>query len=286
MREYKYFIALLGTVSFWGTSFPVIKYLMGIISEYTYTWIRGFLSLLFLLPYILWYTRSKGIGIRCVSGGLLAGVFYSLGLWLQAWGTKFTTASNSAFITGLNVLFVHLITAIMYKRYSKDLALSLFFSIIGLYLLTKPVGAVASTSRVGDFLVLLGAVMWALQILVVDKYSDCNPFVFIFFMFMPTLLFIIPDLYTRGYNIVFSELNIFLLLVYLALLCNIGAFSLQVYGQKRIRPEVTAIIFLLEPVFASIFSYIALGETMGFNQLIGAGMILASMYTASKHMYK
>ncbi len=285
MRDYKYFLALLGTVLFWGTSFPVIKYLMGIISEYTYTWMRGLLSLVFLSPYILWFLRNKTIGKKCVHGGLLAGVFYSLGLWLQAWGTRYTTASNSAFITGLNVLFVHMITAIMYKRYSRDLALSLFFSIVGLYLLTMPSdGAVAD--RIGDLLVLLGAVMWALQILAVDKYSDCDPFVFVFFMFMPTLLFIIPDILNNTHAFTIQGLETLFLLIYLALICNIGAFSLQVYGQKRIRPEVTAIVFLLEPVFASVFSYLTLGETMSFNQLIGAGLILLSMYMASKHMYK
>ncbi len=285
MRDYKYFIALLGTVLFWGTSFPAIKYLMGVISEYTYTWMRGFLSLVFLSPYVLWFLRNKTIGRKCVYGGLLAGVFYSLGLWLQAWGTRYTTASNSAFITGLNVLFVHVITATVYKKYSKNLALSLLLSVSGLYLLTMPSdGAIGS--RVGDFLVLLGAVMWALQILAVDKYSDCDPFIFVFFMFMPTLLFIIPDILNNTCVLILQRLDALFLLIYLALICNIGAFSLQVYGQKKIRPEVTAIVFLLEPVFASMFSYLTLGETMSFNQLIGAVLILLSMYTASKHMYK
>ena len=287
MREYKYLLALIGTVVFWGSSFPAIKYLMNIISEYSYTWVRGFFSIIFLTPYIIWFATRKGFSLRCLKGGLLAGVFYSLGLWLQAWGTRYTTASNSAFITGLNVLFVHVITGILYKRYSKELLLSLLTSILGLYFLTMPTDSlVAIQSRIGDFLVLLGAIMWALQILAVDKYSDCNPFVFIYFMFLPTMLFAIPDIVNGSIQDVFVRIDAVLLLVYLALVCNIGAFSLQVYGQKKIRPEVTAIIFLLEPVFASIFSYFALGEIMTLNQIMGAFLILLSMYIASKHMYK
>ncbi len=287
MREYKYLLALFGTVVFWGSSFPAIKYLMNIISEYSYTWVRGFFSIIFLTPYIIWFATRKGFSLRCLKGGLLAGVFYSLGLWLQAWGTRYTTASNSAFITGLNVLFVHVITGILYKRYSKELLLSLLTSILGLYFLTMPTDSlVAIQSRIGDFLVLLGAIMWALQILAVDKYSDCNPFVFIYFMFLPTMLFAIPDIVNGSIQDVFVRIDAVLLLVYLALVCNIGAFSLQVYGQKKIRPEVTAIIFLLEPVFASIFSYFALGEIMTLNQIMGAFLILLSMYIASKHMYK
>ena len=287
MREYKYLLALLGTVIFWGSSFPVIKYLMNIISEYSYTWVRGFFSIVFLTPYLLWFIAKKGFSLRCLKGGLLAGVFYSLGLWLQAWGTRYTTASNSAFITGLNVLFVHVFTAVFYKRYSKELLLSLLTSVAGLYLLTMPTDTITSLqSRIGDFLVLLGAVMWALQILAVDKYSECDPFIFIYFMFLPTLFFAIPDTINNSFQNVFMRIDAILLLIYLALVCNIGAFSLQVYGQKRIRPEVTAIVFLLEPVFASIFSYFTLGEIMALNQLIGASLILLSMYIASKHMYK
>ena len=287
MREYKYLLALIGTVVFWGSSFPAIKYLMNVTSEYSYTWVRGFFSIVFLTPYLLWFIARRGFSLRCLKGGLLAGVFYSLGLWLQAWGTRYTTASNSAFITGLNVLFVHVITAILYKRYSKELLLSLLTSILGLYFLTMPTDSmVYSQSRIGDFLVLLGAVMWALQILAVDKYSDCNPFVFIYFMFLPTLFFAVPDLINSNIRNVFIRFDAVLLLIYLALVCNIGAFSLQVYGQKKIRPEVTAIIFLLEPVFASIFSYLALGEIMALNQLFGASLILLSMYIASRHMYK
>ncbi|MCD6195863.1 MAG: DMT family transporter [Staphylothermus sp.] len=287
VREYKYLLALLGTVVFWGSSFPIIKYLMNIISEYSYTWVRGFFSIVFLTPYLLWFIARRAFTLRCLKGGLLAGVFYSLGLWLQAWGTRYTTASNSAFITGLNVLFVHVFTAVFYKRYSKELLLSLLTSVTGLYLLTMPTDAITSIqSRIGDFLVLLGAVMWALQILAVDKYSECDPFIFIYFMFLPTLFFAIPDMINNSFQNVFMRIDAILLLIYLALICNIGAFSLQVYGQKRIRPEVTAIVFLLEPVFASIFSYFILAETMSFNQIIGATLIILSMYLASKHMYK
>ncbi|MCD6301556.1 MAG: DMT family transporter [Staphylothermus sp.] len=287
MRNYKYLLALLGTAVFWGSSFPAIKYLMNVISEYSYTWVRGLFSIIFLTPYIIWFATRKDIGSRCIKGGLLAGIFYSLGLWLQAWGTRYTTASNSAFITGLNVLFVHIFTAILYKRYSKELLVSLVTSVLGLYLLTMPTGLIHSPlSRLGDFLVLLGAVMWALQVLTVDKYAECDPFIFIYFMFLPTLIYATPDILNNNVHCIFMNWEAVILLIYLALVCNIGAFSLQVYGQKRIKPEVTAIIFLLEPVFASIFAYFTLGETMTPQQILGAGLILLSMYTASKHMYK
>ncbi len=275
----KYFIALFGTVILWGSSFPAIKFLMYSISGYRYTWIRGLLSLIFLTPYLIHYVKNNGLSGDCVRGGLYAGLFYSLGLWLQAFGTKYTTASNSAFITGLNVLFVHLFVALIYRRYSRYLMISLLLGLSGLYFISNP----ASPQGFGDLLVLLGAFMWAGQILVVDRYSRCNPFILVFFMFIPTQFFILGDIvYVSPFSITITDL---LVLVYLALFCNIGAFTLQVYGQRGVSPETTATIFLLEPVFASVFSHILLGEGMAYRQIIGAFLILLSMYISARYSY-
>jgi drug/metabolite transporter (DMT)-like permease len=279
---FRYYAALFGTVLFWGTSFPIIKYLMYFIDPYTYTWVRGLFSIIFLTPCVLYHFYRNGFrhgDLECLRGGLFAGVFYSLGLWLQAWGTGFTTASNSAFITGLNVLFVHLYVGFVYKRYSWGLGFSLLLSIAGLYLLTR--GTIGFyIIGFGDFLVLLSAIMWAGQVLVIDKYSRCNPLVLVYYMFMPTLFFIIPS--SRNYMIVSRNPIILVLLIYLALICNIAAFTLQVYGQKKIEPEKAAIIYLLEPVIATTLSYTILGETITIQKTIGATLILISIYTATK----
>lgn len=276
----KHYLALLGTVILWGTSFPVIKILVSNVNEYTYVWVRGLLSIIFLTPLILFYISKKYVSKECVKGGLLAGIFYGLGLFFQGWGTSYTTASNSAFITGLNVLFVHLIVASMYKRYSIRLFASLVSGILGLYLLSSP----TTIGRLGDFLVLIGAVMWALQIIVFDKYSKCNPFILVYFMFAPTQTFILFD--PSPADILETRINVLFGFIYLAIFCSIGAFALQAYGQKKVPPETAATIFLLEPVFASIFAYMFLGETLTFKQLIGASFILLSMYLASKHLLK
>ncbi len=283
---FRYYIALFGTVLFWGTSFPIIKYLMYFIDPYTYTWVRGLFSIAFLTPYVLYYfyrDSSRHDDLVCFRGGLFAGLFYSLGLWLQAWGTGFTTASNSAFITGLNVLFIHLYVGFVYKRYSWRLGFSLFLSIAGLYLLTRDTSSLYIIGF-GDLLVLLSAIMWAGQVLVVDKYSWCNPIVLVYYMFMPTLFFIIPS--NGHYTVVFRNSTILVLLIYLALICNIAAFTLQVYGQKKIEPEKAAIIYLLEPVIATILSHILLGETITVQKTIGATLILASIYAVTKQAVK
>ena len=269
-------IALLGTTILWGSSFPAIKMVMGLVDEYTYTWLRGLIALLGLTPYVLYKSlSSKRIGMRVIKGGLLAGIAYSLGIWLQGWGTKYTTATNSAFITGLNVVFVHVYVALRQREYDWRLLLSLMLALTGLYLLTNP----ATSFNVGDLLVLLGAFMWAAQIIIVSMYSKEDPLMFTFYEVMPALLFIVPSIIAR--NFVMPSLSTLFLLAYLALVCSNAAFALQVYGQRYISPAVTAIIFLLEPVFATLFAYMVLGELLKGIQVLGAILILISMFIST-----
>jgi len=267
-------LALIGTTVLWATSFPAIKIVMSTLDAYTYTWLRSLIAALSLLPYIV-YSYFKGkVSVEAVRGGLFVGVAYALGLWLQGWGTKYTTASNSAFITGLNVVFVHLYVSLVERRYSLNLFLSLMLSATGLYLLTSPQVSV----NIGDILVLAGAVAWAAQVVLLSKCSRHDPVVITFFEMLPAVVFVVPSVsYLEAET--FSQ-TIVLAIVYLALVCGNSAFILQAYGQRFIAPEIASLIFLLEPVFASVFSYIVLKEALEPLQVLGAGLIVAGMAIA------
>ena len=266
-------LALITTSILWGSSFPAIKIIVGSISSYAYTWIRSIVALAGLAPYMVYAYRKGRIDKLAIKGGLLAGITYALGLWLQGLGTRYTTASNSAFITGLNTVFVHIYEGLILRRYDLSLALSLTLSVMGLYFLTTPTGGL----NIGDILVLFSSFMWAAQVILVGKYSSSDPLVFTFFEIMPAVTFIIPDA-IDGLDTVSA--NTMLLIVYLGLVCSNAAFALQVYGQRYIIPSVAAITYLLEPVAAAIFAYIILNELFTPVQMIGASLILASIVTA------
>lgn len=61
---------------------------------------------LILILYMLHVMLRRRLDFRDIRGGLLAGIAYTLGLWLQGWGMRYTTASNAAFITRFNVVFL------------------------------------------------------------------------------------------------------------------------------------------------------------------------------------
>jgi len=275
----KGFLALIIVTLLWGSSFPVIKLVVSDIGGYSYTWMRSGIASALLAPYVVYRAKQKTLSRRVAVGGMLTGVAYALGLWLQGWGTGLTTASNSAFITGLNTVFVHIYAALIRRSYERTLAAELLLALAGLYLLTSPSGGIG----LGDLLVLLGAVAWTAQVILVSRYGGDDPLSFTFFEMIPAITFIVGSLAEGVPKLSFRAL---LGLMYLGAVCSVAAFSLQAYGQRYVRPEVAALIYLSEPVFASIFAALTLGEKLSPLQMVGASAILASMVLASRSTAK
>lgn len=272
MRAWAHIAALVATTVLWGTSFPAIKIVTSSISSYAYTWGRGSLAAAVLGPYIAYLAAKGSLRGEWVRGGLLAGVAYSLGIFFQGWGTSMTTASNSAFITGMNVVFVHAYQALRMRAYSPYLAASLALAIPGLWALTAP----TTGFGLGDALVLISAAFWAAQVIIVDKYSHSDPLALAYFMILPSTAFAVPAALTGSLNTPTPEVT--LSLTYLAIACTVAAFSLQAYGQRGVAPATAAIIFLGEPLVASIASYAVLRETHSIAWFIGSIAILISMW--------
>jgi len=276
----KAYIALLIVVILWGSSFPVIKIVVGEIGGFRYVWVRGLIATLSLTPLV--FNRFKSVldnYRETIYGGLLTGAVYCIGLLLQGVGTGLTTASNSAFITGLNVLFVHIYVAFKNKSYETMLGIELVLGLSGLYLLTTPTGGLGF----GDILVLLGAVAWAAQVLLVSRYGGFDPLVFTWSEMLPSVLFIFPDMFMNSVSL---DMRSLVGLLYLGVFCSAAAFALQAYGQRSVKPEIASLTYLLEPVTASFFSYIVLGEIPTPLQVMGAFLIMVASFSASKHYIK
>lgn len=267
--------ALIITAAFWGSSFPAIKFVVSIIDEAMYTWLRGTIALIGLSPYFFYHVLKNGINRRHLIGGIAAGAAFALGLWLQGWGTRYTSASNSAFITGLFIIFVLIYDALSSKRYSLSALASLLIAVTGIYLLTMPSGGIG----IGELLVLMGAFFWAAQVIIVDRYSESNPLIFTFYEIMPTLLFVPLGLSRQ--NLSLDVVGIVLPpIIYLGLVSTNLGFILQVYGQRWLGPFEASLIMLFEPVFAAVFSALLLNESFSITWIIGAGLILAGMLLA------
>ncbi len=272
-------LVLLTLTFIWGTSFPFIKIVVEKIGFIYYVAIRFSLASLLLLPLI----AAKGCRealLRNFRGGVVLGLLYFCGITLQGWGMEYTSASNAAFITGLSTVLVYAIEVAMGgERFSIKLTLAVALSTVGLYLLSAtenlPIG-------LGDLIVLGGAVFWALQIIAVGKYTREMDLLFLLFYenIFTALGGILATPFT-GFSSLNSLVETMLPLLYLAIFCTILANALQLYGQKLTSNTEAAIVYLMEPVFATLLSFILLGEALSPRQIIGAGAIICAMALSS-----
>lgn len=268
-------VLLLLATFLWGTSFPVIKILMYDVPPWTYTGVRSVFSLAVLLVlFLAELALGKPLDLDAWRGGILTGVAYAMGIMLQGWGTAFTTASNSAFLTSMSVIMVLAMEFALKKKLDARVLAAGLASVAGVYLMA---GGGALVIGLGDALVLASALFWAVQIMLISylKYSSYVQFVTA--MFIPSLGFLLPSLGSAP-TLDAREL---LWLAYLGAV--VGAFSsfLQVAGQRRVSASLAAIIYQLEPVFASVLSYLFLSEVFTSRKTFGAAVILAATTYAS-----
>ena len=146
--------------------------------------------------------------------------------------------------------------------------------VIGGYLLTDFYNA---TVRLGDLLVIIGALFWSLHIIfiakVIDKF-DVPIFIGIVQTLVVSLFSIILALVFEEFvfsNILAQKTQI----LYAGILSGGLAFVLQIYAQKNITPAPAAIIFSLEGVFATVAAWFLLNQILDINNLLGCLFILS-----------
>ena len=255
----------------WGATFPVVKNSLDFITP------LGFITLRFLLAFVLlalFFLRSMKRDRNLIIPGFVLGLFLFLGYFFQTMGLKYTTSSHSGFITGLYVVFTPIFAVLIIReKISLKVIIAVLLSLTGLYLLSNIEGGM----NFGDFLTLLCAISYAIQVVLVAKYSR---------MYDPTSLTVVElafvFLLSAGgwaWEGFYYEINGIMLfgVIFTGIFATALAILAQTHAQRVIPSSHAAVIYTTEPVFAGIFSYILLGETMGLRGIVGAALILLGM---------
>jgi drug/metabolite transporter (DMT)-like permease len=211
-----------------------------------------------------------------LKAGLILGVLLGGGFALQTIGLVQTTASKAGFLTGTMVVFTPLLQLAIERRMpSWSNIIGVIIVAAGLYLFTNPT---ESTFNQGDLLVLLCAVVFAFYIVYLDVFTkDGFDREIVFYQFVVTAAigFVLAPFFGGG-PAVFSGGAIAAVL-YLAFFASTIAIFVQSKYQRETTPTKAAIIFSLEPVFAAIMAYFALGETMSGIEVVGASLMFAGL---------
>jgi drug/metabolite transporter (DMT)-like permease len=225
----------------------------------------------------------------------LAGLFLALGYQLQTAGLARTTPSKSAFITGLVVVFVPLLSMVPGVSSTKSSRPGLaaiagaVIAFLGLILLTSQPGSGAEIPRsfrtsgfhTGEWLTLACALAFAAHLLTLDRASKR-----LSARHLGTLqiafaaLFMLLTLPLGGRSTLHWTPLVLIALAVTALLATAAAFTIQSWAQQHLPPTHTALILTMEPVFAALISLLFLHEHFSRVELVGAALILAGILLA------
>jgi drug/metabolite transporter (DMT)-like permease len=235
---------------------------------------------------IIFWPSLRDVNLPAMRAGAQIGFFLFGGYVLQTTGLKFTTPSKAAFLTGSSVVIVPIILAAFgLRRITAWIWAGAIAALAGLYLLTIPPEGVRGLNR-GDPLVFLAGIMFALHIIFVGRYVEHHSvgeltFVQVAATGVLATLFIpiFSALRWESPHWAWTGKLIFAVLI-TALGSTVVGFSLQVWAQQHTSPTETAILISLEPVFATLTSWLLERERLGPRGLFGAGLIFAGVLLA------
>ena len=276
------FSALLCTL-IWGTTFIAQDTGMDDIGPFTFNAVRFFVGFLAIIPLVFLFeikkikSELKLDSKTFVILSFLIGSSLFLGSALQQVALLYTDVANAAFFT---IFYVPIVPIIIFIFKKKSIHWSVWPSVvlclIGGYLLTNFYDA---TVRLGDSLVIFGALFWSTHIIftgiIVKKYNLPLTLGAIQTLIVSLLSFAIGFFYEEFIYInIMKEINSIL---YAGILSGGFAFVLQIYAQKNITPAPAAIIFSLEGVFATIAAWYILNQILDINNLLGCFFILCGV---------
>ena len=269
------YILLILTTFFWGITFVVVKDAVNQVDVFVFL-AQRFIAASFILL-LLWPFLKRRIDWKTLLRGSVLGVMLFGGFALQTLALLYTSASNTAFLTGLNVIFVPLLYAVIFRKAiaAKSLA-GAVLAFIGLYLLCAT-GTSWSYNR-GDLLGFACSICIAIHIIYTGKYArECDVYWLTTIQLGVIGLMSLLIAYVTGHDALTWYPEIRNALIICVLFATIFAFLVQTGMQQFISPSSTALIFCLEPVFAAVCAYFLIDENIGINGFIGAVLILLGM---------
>lgn len=275
MKRFKAELLLFLTATIWAGTFPIVKVSMTTIPPFYFVGIRFLTaSLLFTAIYFRKLKfNSKGI----IAAGLLLGFFQALGFITQTIGMIYTTASNSALITGITILIVPFAQyAVLKKKVHIENWIGVIIVLAGLYMLTKPD---VNGLNIGDLITLICTFAWAFYIIYVDVYTnryDITTLIFIQLWFVVIASFGAGAMLEDFSAIKFSagELASF---AYMGIMATFVTTILLNRFQKETTPIRASIIYTWEQPAAVLLSVLFINEHFSAWQLVGGAIMIAGI---------
>ncbi|MBP5280625.1 MAG: DMT family transporter, partial [Erysipelotrichaceae bacterium] len=230
----------------------------------------------FLLPLLL--KRNHQFTRNEILSGIAIGTFSFLGCFFQQLGIVSSTVSKASFITTLYIIFVPLIERLFGKKVSAKILISVGIALLGLYFLCFSGN---ETFGIGDLYLLICSIFFAIQIILIDRYTreyDSLALTFIaqttIVVFAGVFMLVMerPDMKAISDSIVS--------IIYMVFISGMIAQTFQVVFQKDVGPSLASLIMSFESVFGALFGWIILAQRLNIKEIFGCILVFIAILLA------
>lgn len=265
------FIATLA----WGLSYSIQSISSENLGTFTVVFFKG-LGGLSLLPLLI--INKHRFTFKEVLCGMAIGTAAFMGCILQQLGIENSTISKASFITSLYIIFVPLMERINGKKISKKIMISVGIALLGLYFLCF---SKAETFGIGDLYLLICSVFFALQIILIDRFTRIYDPLALTFLAQSTV-----SLYSGIIMLIFEKptmdavMTSIVPLLYIVFVSGTMAQTFQVVFQKDVGASLSSLIMSFESVFGALFGWIVLSQNLSIREIFGCILVFIAIMIA------
>lgn len=271
----------------WGVAFVAQAVGSGFVGAYTFLACRSWLACIFLAG--LWLVRrqlGKRVHARpagspprfaAIRGGVLCGVFLFAASAAQQMAVGTVSTAKASFLTALYIVLVPLAGVFTRNRPGWRIWLCIAVSVAGLYLLCMAGRDTLSLSG-GEWQLLLAALLFAVQILLVGRYSpQADGVALSFWQFFTVSVLSTVFLFVFEQPTWQQVAGAAGAILYCGILSSGVGYTLQIIGQRDLDPTIASLAMCLESVFGALSGWLLLGQSLTGVELAGCALMFAAI---------
>ncbi len=281
-------ILLIIAALIWGSAFVAQSAGMKYIGPFTYGMSRSLLAFAVLIPVVIIFRKKrykevpmshsekKALNRKSLIGGIFCGLVLTAASSFQQVGISMTTAGKAGFITTLYIIIVPIFGIFLKKHVPKIIWFCVVVAVAGFYLLCVQEGFYLS---MGDLLCLICAFCFSAHIMVIDHFTSKNtdPVMMSCVQFIVMALISTVLAFSFETPVLSSIWDAKITILYAGALSGGVAYTLQIIAQKNTIPAVATLLMSLESVFAVLFGWLILNETLSLKEFAGCVLVFAAV---------
>jgi drug/metabolite transporter (DMT)-like permease len=250
----------------------------------------GFWRVFLALPFLWAWAWMDRRGAAPAQGGtqnllFAAGFFFAGDLAVWHWSIMLTSVANAVLLANLAPIFVTLAVWLLWRKRPTLMFLAgLAAALVGIVLV---VGGnfpnLSGRALLGDILGMVTAMFYAgYQLTVTQLRGAMSTARIMAVSSVVTAALLLPIAWLSGEVFFPATAAGWMKILGLALVAQVAGQSLIAYAMADLPSTLSSVALLLQPVMATLFAWILLGETLGTIAFVGAALVLIGIRIATQ----